>query len=113
MATHYTYKGKPVDMGAMLMINEHKVALGNANMNARGDLLGRGGQVLQTNEELVDEYYQQQASTKSVYTDEAPAVADGPVMEEFDPSLLTGYADPEPVEEAPAPKRRRKAPAAE
>ena len=29
MSIHYTYKGKPVDMGALLMMNQHAVALSN------------------------------------------------------------------------------------
>ena len=66
---HRTYKGKTVDMGALRMANEQAVALGNAHMNARGDILGRGGRVIKTNEDLTREYVQK-ALKKPVQTDE-------------------------------------------
>jgi len=66
---HRTYKGKSIDMGALRMANEHSVALGNAQMNARGDILGKGGKVVKTNEDLTNEYIQK-ALKKPVQTDE-------------------------------------------
>lgn len=114
MSIHYTYKGKPVDMGALLMMNQHAVALGNANLNARGDVLGQGGEIIQTAEQIAEEYYQQQAA-QVITTDEALAVADpapayAPQMEQVDLSLLSGYDDADPVEPV---KPKRKAPTAE
>ncbi len=114
MSTHYTYKGKPVDMGALLMMNQHAVALGNANLNARGDQLGQGGEIIQTAEQIAEEYYQQQAA-QVITTDEAIAVSDpapafAPQMEQVDLSLLSGYDNAEPVEPV---KPKRKAPTAE
>ena len=93
MSTHYTYKGKPVDMGALLMMNQHAVALGNANLNARGDQLGQGGEIIQTAEQIAEEYYQQQAA-QVITTDEAIAVSDpapaakGPAM--TNPTFASG-----------------------
>lgn len=119
--SHLSYKGKSVDMGAMLMMNEHKVALGNANMNARGDLLGAGGSIIKTREELANEFYQQSASP-IIETDEDVAVdfdmsaastsAQAIPMETFDASLLEGYDDVAAVEPV-APKARKKAPTGE
>lgn len=114
MSIHYTYKGKPVDMGALLMMNQHAVALGNANLNARGDVLGQGGEIIQTAEQIAEEYYQQQAA-QVITTDESLAIADpapayAPQMEQVDLSLLSGYDDADPVEPV---KPKRKAPTAE
>lgn len=115
MSTHYTYKGKPVDMGALLMMNQHAVALGNANLNARGDLLGQGGEIMKTAEQITEEYYQQQTA-QVVSTNEEEALSPqpnfAPQMETVDMSLLSGYSeDPiEPVE--PVEPKRRKAPTA-
>lgn len=114
MATHYTYKGRPIDMGTMLMVNEHSVALGNANMNARGDILGKGGKVVTSKESIELEYQQNQPV---VETDEDLAVdlfafspmADSvpaPVMETFDPSLLEDL-DADEVAKPVKPKRRK------
>lgn len=112
---HYTYKGRSVDMQAMLMMNEHQVALGNANMNARGDIIGTGGSIVRTAEDIATEYYQQNASV-AVETDEDIAIDfSQPVMETFDSSLLTGYDKPEEPDftEIDAPAPRRKAPTVE
>jgi hypothetical protein len=44
-------QGKEVDMHKLVMQNETALAVGNVKMNARGDLLGPNGEVLQKNEE--------------------------------------------------------------
>lgn len=49
-------KGRDVNMQALMLSNQHSVALGNARMNARGDLLGKNGQIIKTREELAQEY---------------------------------------------------------
>ena len=43
-------------MQALMIANQKTVALGNAKMNARGDLLGKGGKIVKTREELNQEY---------------------------------------------------------
>lgn len=50
-------RGVMVDMEALILQQENTIAVGNTNMNARGDLLGRGGQVVKTRDEVVQEYY--------------------------------------------------------
>lgn len=70
---HYTYRGKPIDISTLVMMNEHSVALGNANMNARGDILGKGGTVVKTAEQRSSEYYQQ-FTQNATPTDEEYAV---------------------------------------
>lgn len=49
-------KGKNVNMEALMLANQNMVALGNARMNARGDLLGSNGKVVKTREQLAKEY---------------------------------------------------------
>lgn len=49
-------KGKEVNMEALMLANQNAVALGNAKMNARGDLLSKGGKIIKTREELALEY---------------------------------------------------------
>lgn len=53
-----SFRGQSIDMERLRMQNEKQVALGNAGTNARGDKLGKGGKIIQTNEERVKEYYQ-------------------------------------------------------
>jgi len=53
-----TVKGKEIDMSALIAKNQHVPAVGNAGMNARGDLIDRGGKVVKKREELSMEYHQ-------------------------------------------------------
>ena len=51
-----SFRGKEVDMLKLFRKNEKKIALGNARMNARGDIIGRGGIILKSREDQVKEY---------------------------------------------------------
>ena len=58
MATKQIYRsarGKEVDMMKLIKQNEMTVAVGNANVNARGDKLGPDGQIIKTREEILSE----------------------------------------------------------
>ena len=46
-----TMQGREVDMDQLLQKNETVPAVGNVRMNARGDLIGPGGKVIQKEEE--------------------------------------------------------------
>ncbi len=50
-------RGKVLDMGALVNANARKVALGNASMNARGDIVGRYGVVVKPREAVVEDYH--------------------------------------------------------
>lgn len=54
-----TMQGKVIDMATLRGQNEKSIAVGNAGVNARGDRLGRGGEVVRTKEEVVAEYYRE------------------------------------------------------
>ena len=51
-----SYRGKEIDMVSLAKKNDRTIALGNANMNARGDILGSGGKIVKTREEQLAEY---------------------------------------------------------
>jgi hypothetical protein len=50
-------RGKEVDLEKLTLKNEGLPAVGNAKMNARGDMIGPGGKVLKSREEILAEYY--------------------------------------------------------
>jgi hypothetical protein len=50
-------RGLEIDMAAVIAKNEGAVAVGNANMNARGDVIGPGGKVIKTRDEIAQEYH--------------------------------------------------------
>lgn len=54
---HRTAMGKLVDMEALVTANEHVIAVGNMNVNARGDEIGPGGQVIRSVHERLAEHY--------------------------------------------------------
>jgi hypothetical protein len=46
-------QGKEVDMNKIINANEMTVAVGNVKVNARGDELGPGGQIIRKREEVL------------------------------------------------------------
>lgn len=58
MARVRTSKGKVLDLGQIWAQNQKTVAvtLGGKLMNARGDILGPGGKIIKTAEEIAKEY---------------------------------------------------------
>ena len=58
MAIYKSAKGKTIDMGRLVSQNELAVAVSNVQINARGDILGPGGQIIRKREEVMAEYYE-------------------------------------------------------
>jgi len=52
-----TMRGQSLDMARLMAQNSHQVALGNASMNARGDIVGEGGKVIKPREDIAREYH--------------------------------------------------------
>ena len=54
-----TAKGKVLNMAALASANEKEIAVGNMDVNARGDVLksGRRGEIVIQNEEVQQAYY--------------------------------------------------------
>ena len=61
-------QGKQIDMDMLRKRNELTPAVGNARINARGDELGPGGQIIRKKEDVLKDYYE---SSKGV-ADESP-----------------------------------------
>lgn len=54
-----TMQGKQLDMEKLALRNELTPAVGNARVNARGDELGPGGQIIRKREDILQDYYSQ------------------------------------------------------
>lgn len=52
---HKTARGKQVDMNRLMTQNELAVAVGNVRVNARGDELGPGGNIIRKREDIMKE----------------------------------------------------------
>ena len=84
---HRSMRGKQVDMDLLRKRNELTPAVGNARVNARGDELGPGGQIVKKREDVVAAHYAQAGvakdasgrSTKAAPTNSEVAPAVEPV----------------------------------
>lgn len=56
MAKSRTYKGKVVDFDDIIKGKDKEQAVGNANMNARGDILDEKGRIKQSKEDRARDY---------------------------------------------------------
>lgn len=72
-------QGKQIDMDLLRKRNEMTPAVGNARVNARGDELGPGGQIVRKKEDLLKEYYE---NSKGVADEQA--VRRAPAKTELD-----------------------------
>ena len=54
-----TMQGRMVDIEKLRSANESVQAVGNMNVNAKGDVLGAGGQVVTPKEQVIKKYYEQ------------------------------------------------------
>ena len=54
-----TMQGRMVDIEKLRATNEGVRAIGNMSVNARGDVLGQGGQIVKPKEAVMREYYEQ------------------------------------------------------
>jgi hypothetical protein len=91
---HRTATGKFLDINALKIQQEHAIAVGNARQNARGDLLGAGGEIVKTRDQIMNEYYKSQQGNKltdnPIYqsTDDANQVL---VADIFERPIANGY----------------------
>ena len=53
-----TMQGRLVDIDKLRAANESVTAVGNMNVNARGDVLGPGGKIIKSKNAVMNEYYQ-------------------------------------------------------
>jgi len=81
---HRSNRGVEIDMEALRLQNEKAVAVGNMRVNARGDELGPGGEVVKTAKERVEPYYRdnpkavKRVSLKSPLSDDEKELLDEP-----------------------------------
>ena len=79
--TYKTMRGKTVDMDLLQQRNELTPAVGNARVNARGDELGPGGQIIKKREDVVAEHYAGTGVAQEATGRANAPVADTPVVQ--------------------------------
>jgi hypothetical protein len=98
-----TAHGKQLDIDKLRLVNEKTIAVGNMKVNARGDQLGQGGQIVTPRNQVMNQQYKIQGTIIS--DNDAPIPMQmpdnvAPDGESFDPPEYQ-----EPVKQ-PEPKLR-------
>lgn len=60
-----TANGKNIDIDSLILVNEQTIAVGNMNVNARGDELGPGGTIIANRNQSMDDYYRLNTNSTS------------------------------------------------
>ena len=94
MVQRRTNKGVIIDMEALLAQNSDEPAMGNMKVNAKGDILGKNGEIIQTAEDRARAYYTENpksSTAKSTLKGEQP---DQPAQtdSEMEPEVKTAEA---------------------
>ena len=95
-----TMQGRMVDIEKLRAANESVRAVGNMNVNARGDLLGPGGQIATTKANVIAKYYEQPKGK----VDDTPARAKPTPPRRVAPAPQPSVQKMTPVESKPTAK---------
>jgi hypothetical protein len=93
MAVHKTAMGKTVDMSSLSAQHEKTRAVGNMNVNARGDIVDSHNRVIQDNTKRVKTTYNNSVSDH--LTPGTPPVATAPAITELVEDELVELTDEE------------------
>lgn len=97
--------GKTVDLGALMLENEHVRAVGNMNVNARGDILDGGNRVIEPKNRQVQRQYNRQSVVEEIpvttSTRAAKKATEAVVEEEITNEVIIAE-EPAPVDEVVA-----------
>ena len=107
-----TMQGRMVDIEKLRAANESVPAIGNMNVNARGDVLGASGQVITPKEQIIKQYYEQpKGMVSDTPTKNKPTMAPTQTTAKQTVQKMTPVAtkkavapQPKKVEPTPAPK---------
>jgi hypothetical protein len=95
MSKHVSAMGKAVDMAALRSKNEHTRAVGNMNVNARGDIIDSNNNVINDNTKRVNAMYQRTVNAGAKPENKpAPVVTEQKTKEELN---LDDMDEPNPV----------------
>ena len=101
MVTHRSALGRSIDMGQIAAKNEHVRAVGNMNVNARGDTIDSHGKVVVPVTKKVGDGYQRTVSNRAANVlkpTNAPVADVQPPVEELHPEEMEFEDDNEAAE---------------
>lgn len=114
-------QGTPVDLGVLMLQNEHVRAVGNMKVNARGDKINSLNQVVETKPQQIQKQNDRSTtsmSTNRVHSSSTKSRQAQPSVQELDPDPIVeeledipGIDEPEVVVQQPEPVVNTVAPA--
>lgn len=112
-----TARGAEVNLDSLRLQNENVIAVGNMRVNARGDELGPGGQIVRTRNQVLkdrERIHTMVPTDEPVYASLEEALAAQAEADANDPAMMDNLETPEPVttETDPEPVVEVTAPAA-
>tara|TARA_Y100000287_G_scaffold50787_1_gene39671 strand:+ start:979 stop:1437 length:459 start_codon:yes stop_codon:yes gene_type:complete len=95
MVQRRTNKGVVIDMEALLAQNSDEPAMGNMRVNAKGDVIGKNGEIIQTAEERARAYYTENPKSSTAKSTLKGAQPDQPAQteSEMEPEVKTAEAE--------------------
>ena len=97
-----TKRGRDIDFGQLMRSNDTVPAVGNASMNARGDIIDSQGKIIKTAKQVSEEYYSRSPNS----------VKDVSIKPDADEAEIKTKVEEtkaeEKTEEKPAPRSRSK-----
>lgn len=96
--TYRTARGQSVDFGAMITKNERVPAIGNMNVNARGDEIRSDGTIVKTRDQLMKEYYKMNTMVPrdgAIPDSSNHAIVDEDPYEDYEPAAANEILDSE------------------
>lgn len=98
---HKSAMGRSVDMAALRAKNERVRAVGNMNVNARGDVIDSNNEIINDNNKRVNEYYMKSAMSRGVKPtgiNTAPSPVQG-IVAEVQQTALTPDASTQGIQQ--------------
>ena len=68
MVKRTSNKGKVIDFDSLIAQNQDEPAMGNMKVNAKGDVIGRNGEIVQKAEDRVRAYYEDNPNASTAKT---------------------------------------------
>ena len=95
MVQRRTNKGVVIDMEALLAQNSDEPAMGNMRVNAKGDVIGKNGEIIQTAEDRARAYYTENPKSSTAKSTLKGAQPDQPAQTEsqMEPEVKTAEAE--------------------
>ena len=106
-----TMLGVELDIGALMAKNPSAIAMGNASMNARGDIIDSAGKVVKAREQIAMDYHEsnpQQAKSVGLHKLTGEMFSSPAEALEVTRARMAAPVAPAPTPTQPAPSSRKR-----